>query len=155
MSIESWKAEFYSTDARMYGGLDKSPGTTVFAILHSLQKWRGLTKENLRKHDLSRVNGRLFDGVSRDWDKGFLINDRSCALCHMFYVNDDFDHPRPPARCGSCPLRIEQGIPCDVDNDLGSITSVSPFRWFILTGDPQPMINLLERALRSANQEKP
>lgn len=44
MSLITWKAKFYPepANARM---------SKRDALLHSLRKWEGLTKENLKKHD--------------------------------------------------------------------------------------------------------
>lgn len=48
MSIKTWKEEFYPVKPR------KSM-TTKEAIEHSLRKWEGLRKSNLKKHGLEQV----------------------------------------------------------------------------------------------------
>lgn len=86
MSEQSWKDEFYPIEATEVEVDD------LEAVNHSLQKWIGLRKENLQKHE---INEPLI-----------AIGSQSCALCHQYIVkNDD---------CIGCPLfRARIYIQCD------------------------------------------
>lgn len=131
MSIQSWKAEFYPVDA------DKVKGGDEELVAHSLTKWRGLTEENLGKHELVRIGYRLAASFSDD--TVFRVSDITCALCMQYLREGDTDEER----CGECPLRVVRGgISCDT----GRGESVSPYHAFTEHGDTQPMIAWLERA---------
>ncbi len=90
MSLESWKAEFLPKPAKDVLADE--------AIAHSLQKWRGLTKEARDKHGLSEVDFKL------------LINGNSCALC---LTND---------ACSTCPIMVTTELFC---GQTGSAWSVA------------------------------
>ncbi len=91
MSLESWKREFYPIDA-------KSEMTEQEAILHSIKKWEGLTKENLNKHMLDADCGWLSD----EFGEAFDIDSSTCALCAKFIRK----------YCQYCPLYKKQGFVC-------------------------------------------
>ena len=55
MSLESWKAEFYTIPA------SKCP--EEYAIEHSLRKWTGLLPENLDKHELDHEACFILDDL--------------------------------------------------------------------------------------------
>lgn len=122
MSIKTWKEEFYLVDAR---DVPKEE-----ALAHSIKKWRGLTPENLAKHDLRRLGSYLHD------DYGacayFGIDTSSCALCTHYYS---------PGECYGCPLYQHLGARCDNDLD-------SPYGIFVGDGDPKPMIVALKGSIR-------
>lgn len=118
MSIETWKAEFYPVEA------DKVP--EELAVEHSLRKWRGLTKENLARHELTVDEGTLFDS-----DDEFEVDADSCSLCSVHLEST----------CGTCPLCEHLGKPCYGDDE--SYKS-SPFGIFMGKNDPLPMIAALE-----------
>jgi len=124
MPLKTWKEEFYPVEAnRVEGRLE--------AIQHSLTKWVGLRGDNLEKHELFIEDGSI---VGEDGD--LTISSRSCALCQLF---DEY-------RCAKCPLVAVRGTPCDVVADMVEITS--PYSSFVAWDDPEPMIELLERALK-------
>lgn len=120
MSLESWKEEFYKTPAE---GVKKGK-----ALDHSLRKWEGLKKGNLRKHGVGLESGSVFDQ-----DGGCLdIDGNTCALC--FHYNRSFRNG-----CEGCPLVIvRNGEGCDSGKD-------HPYGKF-LDGDPLPMLRLLRKA---------
>jgi hypothetical protein len=127
MSTGTWKTEFYKTDAN-------KPMTDYEALVHSLTKWKGLLGENLSRH------GMVFDGggISECGFTGehFSVDSSTCALCAKHLkVNT----------CPTCPLTAVRGMPCDrTDSDKRS-----PYYRFLNNGDPLPMIQLLEDALRN------
>ncbi len=125
MSIETWKAEFYRTPA------EDCPEEN--AVAHSLMKWRGMTKEVLKRHDVVAYEHILVS------DDGHLhISGETCALCK---VNENDDG------CYSCILFKVRSAPCDMrlkEDD----PQLSPFEAWVLDRDPMPMIQLLEQALK-------
>lgn len=132
MSLKTWKKEFYPIDA------DET--TKKEAAAHSLRKWKGLTRENLRKHGLYR-NGRAIREAGDPW--GYDLEGKptimymdadSCALCHHFMWAD-------ADVCVACPLaKVLGGTPCDRGEQ-------SPFRAFERMGRPAKMINALEKTV--------
>lgn len=136
MSLQTWKAEFYPTYAKAVSGDD--------AIAHSLRKWRGLTPENVAKHELhySSVNAVLVEheGLGR-----FDIGGDTCALCYWHHADDpDEDEDGEEVWCAKCPLAIVRGgKACDQERDDEAF---SPWHEFTRKGDPKPMIFWLEKA---------
>lgn len=116
MSLKSWKAEFYTIEAREVAEEN--------AAAHSLQKWIGLRQENLDKHEVF-ISSSLMTSVSDNKDN-LGINGLSCSLCVLYHSAD----------CDSCPLRNYLGGRCDGDER-------SPYGIFIDTLDPEPMISAL------------
>ena len=118
MSLDTWKEEFYPVTAL---DLVMDGASKLELIRHSLKKWRGLTKENLKKHDIAYASSRIFckDGTLE-------INSQTCALCmkHQF-------------TCEGCPfekLRETDSEPCNLQ-----------YREFLKRQDPVPMIEALEQ----------
>jgi len=98
MSLTTWKQEFYTTPAT-------TPQDKLSAIEHSLKKWRGLTKENLERHQVAKNNKFIFD--IKDKTDALLIAGSSCALCCLYYLDG----------CEGCPLYRSLGnIECDGHN---------------------------------------
>ena len=135
MSVKSWLQEFYPVDCD-----DASIKTNLQAVQHSLQKWRGLTPEQLQKH---RVNvnqgngwrsGRLLSGRSNG---GLRINDQSCSLCQKHSYSDN---------CKACPISRVTGRRCDQKTyDPTKDVWKSPWHEFQDNCNPAPMIAVLER----------
>lgn len=119
MSLETWKAEFYPIEARKVPVED--------AVQHSLNKWRGLTKENLDKHELTLDE---YSVLIDDEDNEFGVDAYSCALCQKYRY------------CDGCPLANVLGRSCDNEDD----GEHSPYGLFVEEGNPLPMIAALERA---------
>ncbi len=125
MSLATWKKEFYPVPA------DKVNKNK--AVDHSLRKWKGLTRTNLRKHGVKQntEDGRSIfakDGV-------FGITTESCALCKHYFESD--------GKCPKCPLSIVRGgISCDAAS-LRGINTSDPYGKF-RKGNPQPMISWLK-----------
>lgn len=96
MSIKTWMEEFYQIKPTKR--MSKKD-----AIVHSLRKWEGLTKENIKKHGLNIIYGQMCD----DNDDSFGIDSDSCALC-IKYISDNFND----VDCGKCPLFKKLGFAC-------------------------------------------
>lgn len=129
MSVKTWKKEFYPISA-------KSPKTKLGAIKHSIKKWRGLTIENLKKHDVE--TSKYFSCI-RDPKEVFIIDAGSCALCNLYlYPNNDMER-----KCLECPLySILNKKSCDVGMR-------SPYAIWADKKNPNPMIHALETALQN------
>lgn len=119
MSLKSWKKEFYKRPA------DRT--SKKFALQHSIRKWTGLLKKNLRKHNVSLEYKLLID----DNDSSLCINSRTCALCEHFLR---------PYSCPDCPISWEE---CR-----------SKYSTFRIKGSALPMLNLLKAALRTGKEIK-
>lgn len=83
MSLETWKAEFYSVSA------PECPEEK--ALQHTLLKWTGLRLENLAKHGVFHHGNYIMDKHSNI----FAISTRTCALCCWYYKD---------GKCKGCPL---------------------------------------------------
>jgi hypothetical protein len=128
MSLKTWKKEFYPIPA--------SNSTKTGSIAHSLQKWIGLLKKNLKKHEVyvDRI-GYLID--SNDESDFLPIDCASCSLCWHYYAKDS-----SICLCYGCPLYIALGNKkCDLEEN-------APYTIWELTDDARPMINALRRALK-------
>lgn len=125
MSLASWKKEFYPVPAEKVTKKD--------AIAHSLRKWRGLTKENKRKHGVEFNHPYLACFLTGPRGAGGLfIDGESCALC-VHYFDDD--------GCVECPLQQALGHTCDLEG--------APYaRGIGQDGDARPMIRALEKATK-------
>ena len=130
MSLKTWKKEFYPVSF-------KSPNTKLRAIKHSLKKWRGLTAENLKKHN---VENSLMFPVIRDAKEDFVINSGSCALCNLYFLPLYGTHRK---ECFECPLYSTlKKRKCDSWKQ-------SPYRVWVDSKDPTPMIYALEKTLQN------
>lgn len=133
MSKMSWLAEFYPIDANA-----EALRTNLQRVRHSLQKWRGLRKEALKKHNIvvRDAGGALY--TKRTDNFVLEIDSRSCALCVKHY-ND-----WRMRTCASCPLaRTRAGHPCDTTKKG---ENESPWRAWVQEQNPEPMIAALEKA---------
>jgi hypothetical protein len=139
MSFETWKAEFYPIPADKVKKKD--------AIAHSLQKWIGLRKKNIKKHavlmELLWDIPYIFDD-SRSIFSALSINADSCSLCHVYQENG--------GDCLKCPISQERGgIRCDRETPKEEL---SPYGMFVHNQNPEPMIKILQICLDKVNQKK-
>ena len=154
MSIQSWLEEFYPVEAA------KATATDLVALDHSIQKWKGFTKENLGGH------GLFFSGdaaiasayVNEEIHAGII----NCALCNRHHVSMPLinRHETGHRTCGNCPLLIVSDITTPNGEpfmlacyERRSITEDGPYEEFFHNGNPQPMINLLEQVREKVVQE--
>lgn len=129
--------EFYSTtpSKRM---------STLKAIEHSLKKWKGLTKANLKKHNIIHNDNSY---ILIDTNESFYIMDDTCSLCIKFrsiYFSTQINH-----ECKKCPLYKINNKAC-----YENIDNVYPYSEFLKNSNPIPMINLLKKALKNRIKEK-
>lgn len=146
MTMETWKAEFYPVPA-------DTPMTDIEALEFSIQKWKGYRKENLDRHGLEvdpycnadivqldyneRLSGQLGRPAYRKVAY-FSFNSDTCPLCHIFlYANNN---------CSACVITKQLGMACHGFKG-------SAYREFRYSGDPEPMIKLLETTLELVKQK--
>lgn len=122
MSLKTWTKEFYPTPASL--------ATKRTALAHSLRKWEGLLKKNVRRHGgmvVSWGDVSFKDGV-------FLPDGSNCSLCRVYDVD---------GMCSGCPID-SAGQNCH--------ESGSAFPRYIETGNAVPMVNLLRRLNKAAKK---
>ena len=130
MSRDSWVKEHYPIPADEVAAKD--------ALDHVLNKWIGTTPEALEKH-----GGRLNEArIALDDDDFCFSGKYTCALCLTHQCHHQ-NKGRP-----LCPLEITHGsCPC---LPLGC----SPWWYFAFDNNPQPMIDLIRKAI-AARDNKP
>jgi len=126
---EAWIKKYYPVEA-----ISLFNASDIECTQHSLNKWRGLTKEVLGQYGLV-ANGYAIEG----YNFKFRVNDDSCALCIKYVVREK--------SCANCPLCKQLGKPCDVTED-------SPYFTFTYKESPLPMIEALEKTLLSLQQNR-
>jgi len=122
MSLASWKREFYRTPAKKC--------SKRYALRHSLKKWTGLLRRNLRKHSIKLYGGYFLE--DKDYNE-FYINADTCALC--VHYHDD---------CDKCPLGKYSGS-CD--------TIESPYNKFNKHNKVLPMINAIKATIKQNHKQ--
>ncbi len=131
MSLETWKAEFYTQEAK---DVPKAKATA-----HCLRKWRGLLPENAKKHGLHTVAGGIWTEKGLDL---FQIDSRSCALCYQH-----MRHLAMRVVCSGCPLQKVLGKKCH--GEVGT-----PYALWIHENNPKPMIAALEVTLEAEEKQR-
>lgn len=128
MSIESWKAEFYPETA-----IDvANRGNEIECIEHSIQKWNGLSEENLNAHEVQKNSSLLFD---IDDNHQFELDATSCSLCEFTEIRyNDVDEEAD--FCNHCPIVKATGKECNVQ-----------WNQFVYKDNPKPMQELLQQTL--------
>lgn len=132
MSVKTWKTEFYPVRAQ--------DTTEENAIEHSIKKWTGLLKKNLKKHNVVKninENSRnmLEDKVQTEVSFRFYVDASTCALCRHW---EKFEG------CFECPLKLMLGHRCDVAGLRGRNSLYGMF----LDGNARPMLNALKKLAR-------
>lgn len=127
MSAESWKKEFYPITAQRC--------SKKKAVEHSLQKWTGALKKNLKKHGLTAVP--------------INFDSNTCALC-VRYADLDFTGDGDGDVCGPCPLYMHLGNRCFYDSwlDVYNEDGTYPYDYWKDKRDPKPMIKALRATLK-------
>ena len=87
MSIESWKEEFYPVTASelvdlIYNEIPDAGDVEMLLVKNSLRKWRGMTKDNLNRHDVRGRSTMLDEGFGGG-GKYIALGAASCSLCKM------------------------------------------------------------------------
>ena len=97
MSLDTWKAKFYQIPADKCKKKD--------ATAHSILKWSGLKKSELRKHGVTNYVYFISDEQGHE----LAIDGGACALC-TFHWRSETDYRD---KCFQCPGVIANGYPCD------------------------------------------
>lgn len=130
MSIRSWKEEFYPpiciSDMFDLG----------WASAHSLQKWEGLSRSNLTKHNVV-LSKCVIEGKNGEY---FVFSGMNCALCVRYYRSK-----KRGEECSTCPLYKTTGKACHHDDSAWSI--------WMATRNFRPMISALKEALIFERQQ--
>lgn len=129
MSLQSWREEFYPTQATI------ATSNKEKSIKHSILKWAGLSRKNLEKHDLMKNGKSIFE---RSCQYSFDVDDSSCALClkYVKYRYATIDE----SVCSKCPLYKYLGESCDAG-------AKSPYKKWVNTGNNLPMLKALKALL--------
>lgn len=115
MSKKSWIAEFYPQEAEEVAKKN--------ALRHSIQKWKGLLPEALKRHRL--------------YEPPIFVSDSTCALCHHYQYTGH-------SECSECPLYKARGyVRCDKARPA---EQNSPFTHYRENKDPVPMLGWLTAA---------
>lgn len=127
---KEWLEKCYPKPAETFRGLELTWVNILRALCHSQRKWEYLDKKHLNRYELHMS----FSSV-RDRDDNILleVRDESCALCQL--MDDD---------CRHCVLTTIRGRACDKAIDGEEST---PFREFVIKGNPKPMCKLLKKAI--------
>lgn len=131
MSLQTWIKEFCPIRAQA-----TKQWSDEHRVIRDLLKWEGLRAPAIAKHRVT-IEGRWV--VSAGRDECFDVA-KECGLCAKYGAH------RRGLRCHGCPLAIlRRGVRCD---QVHGIESASPWARWWLGGDPEPMIRLLEKALK-------
>lgn len=123
MSLKSWLDEFYPVPASKVSKED--------ALEHSIQKWKGLLPDNLKKHNVAYRGEEILSCDITDIVQSFMFTASSCALCKHWYDGD--------SGCPECPLVKAGHICCE---EFGSA-------WRDRYNNPARMIAELENSRES------
>lgn len=119
-------------DARSVPNNDKA------RLERDLQKWKGLRKENLDKHNVEQNQDYI-----RDENESFEITGETCSLCQAYNAPFSLMYKY---KCKECPLYKVHDTRCDK-----TIYGRNPYFDFIVDGNPENMIQLIEKALENEN----
>ena len=131
MSMKSWKKEFYPVPAKEVPEEE--------ALDHSIQKWKGLQKDNLARHELIHDDDRLIS--DSDESNSLKIDSESCALC--------IHHAIGKGTCERCPLFLALGMSCDY-----GWHGESPYGIFVNGGNAKPMLAALLKAKKITKKKE-
>lgn len=138
MSIATWKKEFCPIPAKETKHL-----TVLEALDHSIQKWVGFSRRNLKKHGLEVAIGSY--GRVADIKTGALHTVARCDQCALCVK---FCRGKEDELCTQCPVYITRGgKSCDHEPalDLRRIAE-SPWGAFVEGADPSKMLRIMRRA---------
>ena len=134
MSLAQWKKKYYPIDAESVSQAD--------AVEHSIRKWVGLYKTNLRKCGIKTRYGITLE----DRKEIFVVGIGTCALCHHYFSATEKE-------CETCPLAIVRGnVSCDTLNS--EIEAIPPYQEFMRSGNVRPMLKWLRKAKQYEDKMK-
>jgi hypothetical protein len=139
MSLETWKEEFYSTDAYEY--VEESKYSEIDCVLHSLTKWIGLREENLKKHELSTIlsGSRIIKDQHNEMCAGGGVYS---SMCRRYQKERKKFNDIEPDICSKCIGRIANKEKCSDQYDS----------WY-WHQDPEPMIAWMENTLEYVKEK--
>jgi len=114
MSLNTWKDEFLG---------EEYPSDPLKALDHSIKKWKGLSKENLDRHDLVQRGSEIRERANSNINEH--IGASNCALCIHFMFEGI-------SECVNCPIYKITDKDCHVG-----------YEQFVYRLNHQPMLNLL------------
>ena len=127
MSLATWKAEFYVPPSRW---------TKANALDCVLEKYLGTRKKALARHHVRKAETRP---TLHGWGQPFPFNTATCALCSCYWLPDTRE-------CSpECPL---------VTKYRRWTGEGRPYTHWRETGDPEPMIRALRRAIKKRDAAK-
>jgi len=127
MSINTWIHEFYATNA-------DDVVSKKQAVKHSLKKWKGALKKNLKRHSVSYQDHHIKNAGSDSLVGAFRFDGTTCALCSLYAFND-----HSSIHCKKCPLGKLVGQSCGLDAGK---------EYDRAADDPKPMIKALRKTLK-------
>jgi len=139
MSLATWMAEYCPVavaDVPKGGELPRD-----------LLKWTGLLAENLERHGL-KVDLRDKAAIMEigDEEVRLVIDADTCSLCEAYLHGY--------RTCSECPLHKVRGAMCDeVASDEDDDDTV-PYFAFSINANPQPMIDLIRKAIAAEEKAK-
>jgi len=131
MSLKTWKQEFYRVSAQ-----STAHQSWKRCLRHSILKWTGLLKTNLKRHGLTVEGIKIKDSS----ENALEIDSASCSLCLKARQESIF-------MCTVCPLAEYLGGRCDA-------VDTSPYSIWEDTGDARPMLATLKRTLAKLKKVK-
>lgn len=131
--MHPWLEEFYPIPAA-----DLKKASDEECLNHSIRKWSGLLKKNLKKHKVK------FSNYAVEGDSFKLhIAGNTCALCKKHFKVDNIKSGKI-LLCETCPLYTVLGHSCDT---CGEGEKYALFHRAILLKRPILMINALKKCL--------
>lgn len=133
IGLEAWKKEYYPTSA--------SKCKTQFeAVEHSMRKWEGLLKKNLKRFGLLKDGRRILE-IPRVDGGIFNVDVETCALCCVSKYTR--------YGCGRCPLYdVRGGVECDRPGDCDR-SQISPHFEFVKYGNASSMLRWLRKTKKA------
>jgi len=129
MGYLSWKEEFMPIP------IAKVKDTSAWI----LRKWTGARAYNLKKHDMTIVDGEL-RGKRGCWDE--IFKSENCPWC----IEDN------GSDCRACPAVMAGLNKCANTFGGAYIEKHPPYTAFVYENDPEPMIQWIEQAIELINE---
>lgn len=129
MSVATWKKEFF--------GKIKDNMTDKECAEHTVKKYTGTLKENLIKHDVTKLKKEAYIEDKRN--KDFCFDTETCSFCKKYYIRNFYTH-----ECKKCPLYIEEGVNC--------FSYDSSYAKFINSSNPNKLISLMKKIIKKCDE---
>lgn len=147
MSLQSWLNEYYSLEPFS----ERATCSDETAIQHSLKKWKGTLKPNLKKHSVQYRNYAIFDEAGNVFN--FYSN--TCSLCYRYDRNTtNRDDCFSESLKQVCPIVRFRGYACDELPDRNYGNKFNHTTWDEVENNPFEMVKLLHRVKRFIETEQ-